>query len=141
MSLLDDSDDNDETNHNKIGRNQVDTRKRAQKPGTRSAKPQGTGNDLLGPDSEATMSTELATVVPDTSGKGLGCNPTLSTDNHDEVRRDPERTDKTRKHFVACPRSKEARQTQSNTDDDRQTSGRRRRRKAESVQGYAILRA
>ena len=87
------------------------------------------------------MSTELATVVPDTSGKGLGCNPTLSTDKHDKVRKDPERTDKTRKYFVACPRSKEARQTQSNTDDDRQTSGRRRRRKAESVQGYAILRA
>jgi hypothetical protein len=42
---------------------------------------------------------------------------------------------------MACPRSKEARQTQSNTDDDRQTSGRRRRRKAELVQGYAILRA
>ena len=45
------------------------------------------------------MSIELATVVPDTSGKGLGCNPTLITDKHDEVRRDPERTDKTRKHF------------------------------------------
>jgi hypothetical protein len=45
------------------------------------------------------IGSELATVVPDTSGKGLGCNPTLSTDKHDEVRRDPERTDKTRKHF------------------------------------------
>ena len=42
---------------------------------------------------------------------------------------------------LACPRSKEARQTQPNAYDDRQTSGRRRRRKAESVQGYAILRA
>jgi hypothetical protein len=58
-------------------------------------------------------------------------------------------TNKKSKHFVgldqlfalACPRSKEARQTQANADDDRQTSGRRRRRKAESVQGYAILRA
>ena len=48
------------------------------------------------------MSTELATVVPDTSGKGLGCNPTLSTDKHeDKVRKDPERTDKTRKYFDA----------------------------------------
>ena len=46
------------------------------------------------------MSTELATVVPDTSGKGLGCNPTLSTDKHDKVRKDPERTDKTRKYFA-----------------------------------------
>ena len=46
------------------------------------------------------IGSELATVVPDTSGKGLGCNPTLSTDKHDEVRKDPERTDKTRKHFV-----------------------------------------
>jgi hypothetical protein len=46
------------------------------------------------------MSTELATVVPDTSGKGLGCNPTLNTDKHNKVRKDPERTDKTRKYFV-----------------------------------------
>ena len=66
---------------------------------TRSAKQQGTGNDLLGPDSKATMSTELVTVVPDTPEKGLGRNPTLSTDEHDEVRKDPERTDKTRKYF------------------------------------------
>jgi hypothetical protein len=66
----------------------------------RSAKQKGTGNDLLGPDSEATMSTELATVVPDTPGKSLGRNPTLlSTDKHDEVRKDPETTDNTRKHF------------------------------------------
>ena len=51
------------------------------------------------------MSIELATVVPDTSGKGLGCNPTLSTDKHDEVRKDPERSDKTRKHFEVLSRT------------------------------------
>jgi hypothetical protein len=124
ITVSDNSDENDETNHNKIGRNQVDTRKRARtnpERETRNAKQQGTGNNLLGPDSEATMSSELATVVPGTPGKGLGRNPTLSTDEHDEVRKDPERTDKTRKHFVECPRPKEARQTQSNADgDDRQ---------------------
>ena len=65
--------------------------------------------------------TELATIVPDTPEKGLGRNPTLSTDEHNGVRKDPERTDKTRKYFVVCPRPKEAGRTQQpNADDDRQ---------------------